>query len=326
MNNLTIMIPTYNRKIELLRLMYSLANQSNQNFNVVILDNCSDKYNIYDVISEYALVFNERLSVYRNRNNIGGTANICKVFSKVNTKWAWLLGDDDIPEYNAVELIYQNLDDELVALHFSLYNLKNFVTNDYIDIGNLKQFVDLYYSMNFGKHKIANAQGDLICMSEIVYNMDLCFEYYEKQNTYMYTKVSQVLPFIFALDNKNGKYRLINRRIITVDEANQGWHIAPIMLGMSTFSHIKFYSLSSKDRQKLNLIMVFKYTNFMKYWLMGQVEKNDVKLIYNNIYRTSLPLKDRVIFFLLMKIKPCGSIAQMILAMKNRLKRGDNSL
>lgn len=325
-NNLTIMIPTYNREKELLRLLNALENQTNQNFYIVVLDNHSDRYDIHKLISKYVVVFKERIFVYRNRTNIGGTANICKIFSKVYTKWAWLLGDDDIPKNNAVELIYQNMNDEIAALHFSLYDLKHFVNNDYVDLDNLKQFVDLYFSINYGKHKVANAQGDLICMSEIVYNMDLCVAYYEKQNTYGYTKVSQVLPFLYALDDNRGKYRLINRRIISVDEANQGWHIAPTMLGMSTFSHLKFRSLNDTDRQRLNLIMVFKYTNILKYWLLGQIEKKDINIIYNSIYKSCLPFKDKIIFCLVTNVRPNSAVAQIILKMKNRLKCGDSLL
>lgn len=322
MNNkilLTIIIPSYNRKKELLRLMDRLKEQTNQYFNIVVSDNHSSMYDVYDVLKDYTDFFKERLSIYKNNLNIGASPNICNSFMYINTKWAWLLGDDDIPSKCAIEKILEYLDDKLCAIHFSLYNLDDFM-NSYKDIMNLHEFINFYNEMSYGKKKIKNCQGDLICMSEIVYNWDICKQYYEKQNFYSYTKVSQILPFLLSLNYKKGIYRIVNEKIIDVDEQNQHWKMGKIMLGMTTFSHIEF-DLSKKERKDLNLLVVFKYPNVLRYFLNGQIKKEDILKIYDGIYKHSLPLKDRIIYNSILIIKPNSLIAKKIIKYKDNLNR-----
>lgn len=315
-NILTVVIPSYNRKKELMRLMEKLKMQTNQCFNIIISDNSSDKYDIYEILEEYMKFFDDRIRIYRNDINIGASANICGVFKHVKTQWVWLMGDDDIPEKNAIGVILDNLDDKLCVLHFSLYDLSLFM-NDFKDISSLPEFINFYSEMNHGKNKIKNCQGDLICMSEIVYNWDICKKYYEKQNYYTYSKVSQILPFLYSLNDRNGIYRIINKKIIDVDDKNQHWKMGPIMLGMSTFSHIEF-NITKKEREKLNLLVAFKYPNVLRYWLNGQIKREYIVKIYDGIYKNCLSMKDKVIYKTILLIKPNGLLAKMIINYKDK--------
>ena len=319
MNNndqITVMIPTYNRKEWLIQLLEGLKNQTCQRFNIVISDNCSN-YDVKADISYYIDYFGERLDIYLRRDNVGSTVNINGVFSMVKTKWGWLMGDDDCPLENAVRTIYEYLDDNVAALHFSLYQLDYFI-KDYKDVKNLQEFIDLYWEMSNGENEIVNLQGDLIFMSNKVYNLDIMRKYLFQQNTYGYTCVPQMVSILSMLDKNEATFRTVNKNIvIAADSSNQSWKMTNIALGMSTFTHIKFH-LTEEQRRKLNLIIMFKYTHVLRYRLQGEVSRYDIGLIYDGIFKRSLWIKQRLIFNILMRINPQGFSAKKIVAYKNR--------
>ena len=89
---LTICIPTYNG-VDKLRECLSriLPIIMDKNIPVVISDNAST-----EDIPEMLKNFNyEYFEYYRNDINLGADRNFEKVLSYANTKYAWLLGNDD---------------------------------------------------------------------------------------------------------------------------------------------------------------------------------------------------------------------------------------
>ncbi len=315
-NQITVMIPTYNRKDCLLKLLECLKGQTCQDFHIVISDNHSD-YSVADAISEYIEYFGDRLKLVVRKVNVGSTVNINGVFELAETKWGWLMGDDDFPHSNAIEKIYKTLDNDVAALHFSLYNLNNFMS-DYKDISNLNEFIDMFWQMSNGKNEVVNLQGDLIFMSNKVYNLDIMKKYLFEQNNYGYTKMPQMISILSMLNKKESKFRVVNSNLVTIsDTSNQSWRMTNIALGMTTFSHIK-YDLTANQRKKLNLIMMFKYPHVLRYRLQGEISRYDIGLIYDGIFKRSLSVKDRFIFNILMRLNPNGFISKTIVAYKNR--------
>ncbi|WP_044292842.1 glycosyltransferase family 2 protein [Robinsoniella peoriensis] len=313
---ITIMIPTYNRKESLTKLLKCLKNQTCQEFQVVISDNCSS-YNVKDVIREYINFFGDRVILQIRNVNVGSTVNINGVFTLPKTKWGWLLGDDDYPLENAVETIYSYLDNSIAALHFSLYDLGNYI-QDYKDIHDLNHFIHLYWEMSNGSNEIVNLQGDLIFMSNKVYNLDIMRDYLFQQNTYGYTRVPQIVSILFMLNNKDAYFRIVNTNLVTVsDTSNQSWKMTNIALGMSTFSHIKF-DIDLMEKKKLNLIIMFKFSHVLRYRLQGEITRYDIGLIYDGIYKRNLNFFEKSIFSILMRLNPNGYIAKKIVTYKNR--------
>lgn len=315
-NAITVMIPTYNREKCLLKVLECLKNQTCQDFEIVISDNCSD-YDVKSSIEKYEIFFGDRLHLIVRNTNVGSTVNINGVFTLANTKWGWLLGDDDFPLPNAVETIYSYLRDDIGALHFSLYDLSDYFT-DYIDLNDLPSFVDLFWQMSNGPKEIVNLQGDLIFMSNKVYNLDIIRQYLFQQNTYGYTRVPQIISILIMLDCKKGTFRIVDRNLVSVsDTSNQSWKMTNIALGTSTFSHVPFH-LSGEERKKLNLIVMFKYTHVLRYRLQGEISRYNIGLIYDGIFKRNLRIKDRIVFNLMMRINPSGIIAKQIVNYKNK--------
>jgi len=314
-NQITVMIPTYNRKEPLLRLLKKLKEQTCQNFLIVISDNCSD-YDVEAAICEYQSFFGSRLRLVRRTLNVGSSVNVNGTLSLVNTKWGWMLGDDDEPKPKAIETIYSYLDDNVGALHFSVYDLSRFIS-DKRDIHSLPEFVDLYGTMTFGHQQVYNAQGDLIFLSNKVLNFEVISQYYEQQNYYCYVKVTVLIAILFMLD-QCGTFRVVNHNLIErIDGENQHWQSSRIFLGTSTFSHIRF-NLTERQRKRLNLIVMFRYTHVLRKYLIGEISSSEIRLIYDGIFKRSLSLMDRLIFRGMLLVKPKGILAKTIIRLKDR--------
>lgn len=110
---LTIAIPTYNR-IELLKKnISSILQQLNNKCKLLIIDNCSHyvvKDELYNILKQYPHV---DIEIVRNNVNIGGNANIIRCFELCNTKWLYIIGDDDILLENSVNRIIKDIEENV---------------------------------------------------------------------------------------------------------------------------------------------------------------------------------------------------------------------
>lgn len=108
--DITIAIPTYNRSFFLSRLLGRLSNTNLRNAKVLIVDNCSTD-DTQEVAKMYAGDnFKLNLRYIKNAANIGGDANILRCFEVADTEWVWILGDDDLPVFNCIEILSNAID------------------------------------------------------------------------------------------------------------------------------------------------------------------------------------------------------------------------
>jgi glycosyltransferase involved in cell wall biosynthesis len=109
MESLTICIPTFNRPESLrslLQILLPLA--SHDEVKVLIIDNASP-IPATQVVEEFP-EFSACVEIIRNPVNIGGNANLCRCFELCNSEWMWLLGDDDLPTPESLNLILAAID------------------------------------------------------------------------------------------------------------------------------------------------------------------------------------------------------------------------
>lgn len=104
---LTIAIPTFNRNQELIETLYSVIPQLNEYVNLLIIDNKST-IPVRDSLLQLN-ISPEKYKLIENKVNIGGNANILRCFENCETEWLWVLGDDDIPSSDAVDLILKRI-------------------------------------------------------------------------------------------------------------------------------------------------------------------------------------------------------------------------
>ena len=95
-NNMLIVIPTFNRNELLNRSLTALLPELPMQVRLVILDNNSPtkvKNSASALLSKY---HNRNISIIRNKINVGGNGNILRAFEVCETKFLWILGDDDV--------------------------------------------------------------------------------------------------------------------------------------------------------------------------------------------------------------------------------------
>jgi len=113
---LTIAIPTWNRNVQVEKTVKSLVTQLCPEISVLVVDNCSAT----PVSETLCLSLKPRVRVVRNALNVGGPANVLRCFELADTKWVWILGDDDEPDSNAIAKILSTIasNSECVLLDF----------------------------------------------------------------------------------------------------------------------------------------------------------------------------------------------------------------
>ena len=155
--NLTVAVPTYKRPLVLREtislLLESLKKSEFIPKSILIIDN--DPEHCVDDETVRVLYHVRGLGVevkYKNNlENIGGGANILRLFEESESTWVWTLGDDDIPQNECFDFIGRCLlgaDESLGAVKFSSdlsgsnrFNLDLKKTSDF--------FGDKYFDIDF---------------------------------------------------------------------------------------------------------------------------------------------------------------------------------
>ena len=146
---LTIAIPTYNRNEKINLLLSRLLPQVTEDVCVRIIDNAST----VPVQDSIITIENSPVHVHRNAVNIGMAANITRCIEFCETEWLWVLGDDDIPNDDAIQSIFETIHKYPKAIFYSFSSNccmpEDIQMEDCVNIGqdglikNLKSFSNL---------------------------------------------------------------------------------------------------------------------------------------------------------------------------------------
>ena len=113
MNNpiLTILVPTYNRANYLSSLLKTLVLELHgleTRVRVIVADNASNDQTA-KVIDAFINEYPNTL-ILRHTENIGPDENFCRCIENVQSKYFWLIGDDDLPKANLIRRIVNLLE------------------------------------------------------------------------------------------------------------------------------------------------------------------------------------------------------------------------
>lgn len=101
----SIMIPTYNRIIQLKEAIESATTQIYNNFEVVVVDNSSLKNSdVENMMYELSEKYNN-LKYYRNKENLGMFGNLNRCIELARGKWVVILHDDDMLKKKYLETV-----------------------------------------------------------------------------------------------------------------------------------------------------------------------------------------------------------------------------
>lgn len=92
MVKISVLIPSYNNAHFLPELIESIFNQTYQDFEIVICDDCSTDDSV-NVIKKYS---DPRIRFFRNKKNLGIVANMNRCVSLAAGQYVYMIGSDDV--------------------------------------------------------------------------------------------------------------------------------------------------------------------------------------------------------------------------------------
>lgn len=293
---LSICIPTYNREQRLLSLLKSIFLQKgSENIRVSVIDNHSD----YDVAASVSRAFPDRVSqitVTRNKINVGGDANIAMLFFHCDTPWMWMLGDDDECMPDSISNILSDIS-EYPDITMFKYSIEGFLPHENKEICSITEFVDYFWP---GDHK----SGDMIFISNNVYNTSKAREYYKTTLMNCSCAISQLLPALFALEEKIEKIMLRPTSIVKYLPPAPGseWNLLKTAIRIVNVADI-FPSTPLNITHKLSYLVVrdFGHLNLSKICLKysdRSYSKYYYKSLYCKAFKYAPSIKDRIICIL----------------------------
>lgn len=294
---LSIVIPTYNRKERLLLQLSSILRQKESNLiNIIILDNASN-YNVESEIRSSFSDFNlENIKYVRNKVNVGMGANLALILLQAETEWIWTLSDDDKTAENSIATILTDIQKYPETDMFK-YSINIFEPHKDVVAYNIDNLTNYYL-------KEHHAPGDFVFISNCVYNRKCIDSFFGNSLTESYTLVSHILPIVRALVEGTGILRFRPQRIVDFVPAapNTGWGMFYGALGVSTVSCLQLKC----SRRQINDLTQVVMSGFSHYWLIQKALSSNnrkqarflYKQIYSRSYKYSNHIMDKVWYFM----------------------------
>lgn len=242
---LTICIPTYNRKERLLNQLESLYAQVDVYKIVIEIINNHSDYDVEGAIRDHFGVERiKNLRVHNNPVNLGLEPNICMPFLVTQTKWLWTLGDDDETMPNSISVVLDSINKYNTSSSI-IFSISNFPSHDNYVCKELDSFIDYWYSGN-------RKNGDLVFLSNKVYNMDYARPYVGLAFKNCLNCVGHLVPIFQCLNDGKGEVRFCSSSIVTYKEpdANTGWAYIKVALEFSLISYLEL-NLSERSFKHL---------------------------------------------------------------------------
>lgn len=232
---LTISIPTYNRKNQLLRLLHSIEQQKCLDlYCIQISDNCSD-YNLSEAIcAEFSADFTSNIEIFYRPFNGGADYNITSTFLNVKTELMWLIGDDDEVQEGAIRIIVDKYQKN-PGIGFFKYsmNAKHPQSEDIL-LNSISDIVKCHRNgIMYG--------GDLIFMSNNVYNLKITKKYFGDCLYYSYCSAAHTLPLLRVLIAED-ECAMLCKELVVKYNAPDGdhWNYTKIVASLGSFLDISY--------------------------------------------------------------------------------------
>ena len=230
---LTIVIPTYNRERQLIRLLDSIKRQNALDmYSVVILDNHSD-YDVKASLSKaFAGDFRDNIEIYERPYNAGGDYNIGSAFLFAKSDILWIVGDDDEVLDGCFDIIAEDVSryPEVPCFKYCIENHSSF--GEDLSIGDIEDFKRAFDRNRF-------YAGDILFVSNNVYNLKNAGSYISTALYYSYCSIPHVIPMLRCLVDER-PFVWSHREIVRYHRPEgDHWNYVKIALSLSTVLDIE---------------------------------------------------------------------------------------
>jgi glycosyltransferase involved in cell wall biosynthesis len=231
---LTIAIPTFNRNLILRENILRILDIADEWIDILIIDN-SSMIPVYDTIKDI-IEINDNISIIRNSYNIGCNANILRCIENAESEYLWILGDDDIPNKNALNKIY-----EKISSRDPLW--VNFYSNDqWQPYRHKERKVESLVTFLTKLESIS----ELVFMSTNIYKLNCIKEGLEYGYMYQEMMAPHLISMISGIQNSglNGSYIISQDILFEVISKNQdestAWPLYKAFIGITALHRIPF--------------------------------------------------------------------------------------
>ena len=168
-----------------------------------------------------------QLEVHRNVENIGGNANILRCVEFCKTPYLWVLGDDDIPEPDAISKIKKIINDypEFLFCHFQVKNDKTEMSKEILKEDKVARGLN-------GFLEAIDHFGEMIFISVGLYKVPYLVKELKYGMAYQGSNAPLMVLMIMAL------YRDQSLRVVFSGKAlvKNGWNLTLVHLKWSVLS------------------------------------------------------------------------------------------
>lgn len=190
-SDLTIAIPTYNRSCYLRRCLEHLQACGLNGARILVIDNCSTDDTPLVLRNFESTSLQGTLRYVRNAVNIGGDGNILRCFELAETKWLWIVGDDDKPLPPSVDCIMHDIScqSKCVYLNFStsILHLRTTRCNSFSTFG-LADFVERL-----------DCYSNILFITAGVYQREVFLPYLSRAYSFIYAHSAHLALLLIAL-------------------------------------------------------------------------------------------------------------------------------
>ncbi len=239
---ISLLMFTYNEQDHIRQSLESILSQDYQNFNLIILDDCStDK--TYEILKEYKHK-DPRISLYANKMRKGYCYNYRKTFQLINEEpqyFAWVAGHDvytntwlsshvnEISKYDEVALIYSkssriDKNNQLIPHEYESINYSNYIIDsDFQRVKNIIWRGSGYGNMIYGLFRYSIVKQMNKFPFTLVPDMMFIFELSKWGKIYLLPEILWHRRFVNKYDperqkrvgfNKIPRYLSVNWRIV----------------------------------------------------------------------------------------------------------------
>lgn len=190
---LTIIIPTYNRRERLLRQLDSLASQGQTGqYHLMILDNCSD-YSIEDAINSHVFPddFRDNITIIHRPINTRMGYNLAGVLLFPKTKWTFIASDDDVSTSDCIETLLTSINNHPTASYVKFQFTYHKQYKDIV-IYTIDDLESLYRQQYF-------TSGDLFYIGNNLINMEAVHDYLSTAFEDCSHLIPHVMPMLHQL-------------------------------------------------------------------------------------------------------------------------------
>lgn len=225
---LTIIIPTYNRREQLIRLLKSIERQKAEKLLYIVILNNNSGYDVEQSIkNNFSGLFLDVIEIYNRPYNSGGDYNIGSSFLFAKTDYLWIIGDDDEVVDGCFDIIENDIKKYREIPLFKYPAEGQSIREDEIIVNNIEQFEEL------NETGVITA-GNIIFVSNNIYNLPKLKDYISTSLYYSYCSIPHSLPMLRCLIDER-PFLYSNKEIIRyIEPEGDHWNYVKIIASIST--------------------------------------------------------------------------------------------